>query len=208
MSNDYLGGIDISHHQGAIDWKKVAATGVAFAFAKASEGVNTKDETFAANFAAMKDNGILRGAYHFFHPCKDPDAQADNFLAVVQNLDPGDLPPVLDVEIDEGKSAAEIIAGIQTWVGKVKAALGRTPVIYTSAFFWDTKVGGCKDFSDCPLWVAHYTSEPAPNKPKGFDDFTFWQYSQQGNIAGIAGHVDMNRFSGSMEELKKLAGIA
>ena len=187
METDFLKGIDVSHYQGAVDWGKVAATGVVFALAKATEGANTKDATFGSNFQGMKDSGIIRGAYHFYHPSKDAIAQADNFLSLVNSLSSGDLPPALDIEIDEGMTAVDIIAGVKEWIQKVAESLGKTPIIYTRASFWDTKLNGCSDFSDCPLWIAHYTTNPSPDIPMGFNDFTIWQYSQKGSIDGIEG---------------------
>jgi lysozyme len=207
MVNAYLHGIDISHYQGKISWQKVAAAGITFVYAKATEGANTKDARFVTNINGMKSNGIIRGAYHFFRPAKDANLQAANFLSVVNLLEPGDLPPALDIEVNDDLPADAIISGITTWISKVESALGRTPVIYTSAYFWNSKLGGCADFSKCPLWVAHYTPKPAPNLPNGFADFTFWQHSEKGAINGITGSVDLNRFKGNADDLKKLAGL-
>src|SRR5262249_22791906 len=63
-----LKGIDVSNYQGKIDWQAVKKSGVVFAFAKATEGVDFVDKSFAANFKAMKAAGIIRGAYHFARP--------------------------------------------------------------------------------------------------------------------------------------------
>src|SRR5262245_24710768 len=63
-----LSGIDVSHWQGAIDWAQVKASGRAFAIAKATEGTTFVDPSFAANWAGMKQQGVVRSAYHFFHP--------------------------------------------------------------------------------------------------------------------------------------------
>ena len=89
-------GIDVSHFQGNVDWAKVKATGAAFAFAKATEGTATIDKMFATNWPAMKNAGLLRGAYHFFHGSKDATDQANFFLSKFSVV-AGDLPPVLDV---------------------------------------------------------------------------------------------------------------
>ena len=92
-------GIDVSHYQAVVDWTAVAAGGERFAFAKASEGALVPDQYFLDNWRGMKAAGILRGAYHFFHPNADPQAQASNFLnrlAAANGgsplLAPGDLP--------------------------------------------------------------------------------------------------------------------
>jgi lysozyme len=206
--NDLVRGIDVSHHQSIIDWQKVASYGIVFAFAKATEGVGLQDTHFTANYAAMKSSGILRGAYHFFHPGSDASAQANSFLRVVKQLEPGDLPPTLDVEVDDGKSDKVIINGIQQWLDSVEAALGQRPIIYTSASFWNSKVSGTSRFADYPLWVAHYTFKPNPNIPNGFEDYTIWQFTELGTIDGIDdNNVDLNRFNGTLEDLRKLAGL-
>tara|TARA_Y100001933_G_scaffold248756_1_gene283035 strand:+ start:378 stop:620 length:243 start_codon:yes stop_codon:yes gene_type:complete len=63
-----LFGIDVSHHQGAIDWAKVKAAGVHYCFMKATEGSTFKDKRFDFNWNQAKAHGIIRGAYHFFRP--------------------------------------------------------------------------------------------------------------------------------------------
>ena len=96
-------GIDISHHNGSIDWEKVAAyknhqSAVQFCFAKATEGTDLIDPLFKENWVKMGEKSILRGAYHFFNPNSDPRLQALNFILNVKLID-GDLAPVLDWEL-------------------------------------------------------------------------------------------------------------
>ena len=90
-------GIDVSHHQGAIDWKKVAGDGVAFAYLKATEGGDHRDRTFARNWREARAAGIAVGAYHFFTFCRPGAEQAANVLAVVPAA-PDALPPAVDLE--------------------------------------------------------------------------------------------------------------
>lgn len=206
MTDVYTNGIDVSHYNGVVDWKKVADSGIAFAYVKATEGTQTKDPQFSANYAGVKDNGLLRGAYHFFHPSLDAKAQSANFLQLVSILGAGDLPPALDVEIAENQNASTIAKGVQQWLDLVETALGRTPIIYTGASFWNANVGKTGNFAKYPLWVAHYTSKPSPNIPSAFTDYTLWQYSESGSVAGITGTTDLNRFKGGLDGLKGLAG--
>jgi lysozyme len=206
MSSSSIAGIDVSHHNGTVDWAAVARAGIAFAYAKASEGVNMEDGQFSANYAGMKGNRLLRGAYHFFHPGSDASAQAANFLKVVPRLEPGDLPPALDVEVSDGQVASAIAARVRTWLQTVEAALGRTPMIYTSASFWNGNLAGSTGFERHPLWVAHYTMHPQPHLPAGFDRYAVWQYSESGTVTGVTGTVDLDRFDGTMDDLRALAG--
>lgn len=200
-------GIDVSHFQGAIDSAQVAGSGVVFAYIKASEGEFTKDPFYSTNYSSLRQNQVLRGAYHFFRPEVDAQAQASNFLAAVNQLTAGDLPPALDVEVTGEQSPSAIAAGMQQWLDAVQQSLGRTPVIYTSASFWNTALGGTAAFTGYPLWVAEYTSGPAPKIPTGFSNYAFWQYSQSGSVPGISGSVDEDWFNGSTNDLNQLAGL-
>jgi len=206
-ARNMIAGIDISHYNGSVDYGQLAAGGVTFAFVKASEGQFTKDPLYATNYAGMQQNQIMRGAYHFFYPQIDAQAQAQNFLAVVTQLSAGDLPPALDIEVSGEQSPSAIAAAMQQWLDSVQQSLGRTPIIYTYASFWNTALGGTTAFAGYPLWIAEYTSNPSPRIPTGFSDYVFWQYSQSGSVPGITGNVDMDWFKGSQADLNQLAGL-
>lgn len=194
---DRLAGIDVSHWQGTVDWQRVAGHGISFAFIKATEGGDYTDPAFAANWAGAAPAGVARGAYHFYRPQTDAAAQAEHFLRTVQ-LRAGDLPPVLDVEVTDGRSASAIAAGVRTWLETVERATGRRPIVYTRASFWSAQMG---DFGAYPLWVAHY-SAASPNIPAGWSGWTFWQHSDAGRVAGISGDVDLNWFAGGGDDLQ------
>ncbi len=209
-------GIDVSHYNGVVDWKAVAAAGAKFAYAKATEGANTVDTKFAANWVGIKQAGLLRGAYHFFHPAKPVQAQAERFLSAVAELTPGDLPPMLDLEEtsaqkDEwpGIPKGERVALALEWLDRVAQALGRKPIVYTRKGFVTAMFGQPGRLTEHPLWVAHYTkTAPAPRIPPGWDKWTLWQYTGSGTFAGVKGQVDINRFNGTALELAALAGVA
>jgi lysozyme len=192
-----LPGIDISHWQGTIDWDAVAADGVEFAFIKATEGGDYVDPRFAANWAGAQRAGVIRGAYHFYRPQTDAMAQAAHFLSTVQ-LAQGDLPPVLDVEVTDGRSAAMIAAGVRTWLQEVERATGHRPILYTRASFWTGQMGS--GFGGYPLWVAHY-GVSSPSIPAEWSGWTFWQHSDAGRVNGISGDVDLNWFNGDRQAL-------
>src|SRR2546423_11084013 len=90
-------GIDVSHHQGKIDWSGVKASGIQFAYIKATEGADFTDATFAENWTNSNAAGIVRGAYHFFTLGISGQSQAAHFLATVP-ADAGALPPAIDLE--------------------------------------------------------------------------------------------------------------
>ena len=196
-----LPGIDVSHWQGRVDWERVADDEIAFAFIKATEGGDYVDPRFVANWDGAARAGVLRGAYHFYRPQTDAAVQAQQFLRTV-GARAGDLPPVLDVEVTDGRSADAIAAGVRTWLEMVERATGRRPIVYTRAGFWNQVGGG---FGAYPLWVAHYgVAEPAI--PSDWDRWTFWQHSDAGRVAGISGNVDLNWFAGGWEELREFGG--
>ena len=191
-------GIDVSHYQGAVNWQGVKQAGVSFAFAKASDGGTGVDSQFKTNWQGMKTAGIIRGAYHFFEPTQDATAQANDFLRTVESLQPGDLPPVIDVEISNGVSNSQMIGGVTTWLTIVQQGLGRAPMIYTMASFWNAHLDN--QFGDYPLWVAHYDVQ-SPTIPQGWSNWEFWQHSQSGSISGVTGSVDLDYFNGSLADL-------
>jgi len=134
---DYVPGIDVSYWEGGIDWKKVRGAGVRFMFTKATEGEGYVDPTFDDNWLSAKSVGILRGAYHFFHPNMNPVKQADKFVQIVKAMnDNGELPPVLDLEVTDNQPPQTIIDRAKTWLDRVQGALGKRPIIYSSPGFF------------------------------------------------------------------------
>ncbi len=197
-------GVDVSYYQGTINWTKVAAA-KDFAIARVSDG-SYLDTKFDQNWAGMKAAGIIRGAYQFFEPGQDPTTQANIMISKMVGFGPGDLPPMLDMEVTGGQSPATITAKIHTWANKIKAATGRTPLIYTGKYFWEPNVQS-SDFAAYPLVIAAYVKPNCPNTPSPWNKWAMWQYSSSGSVPGIAGNVDMDEFNGTLADLKKLAGM-
>ena len=205
-------GIDVSKWQSSIDWAAVKAGGkVKFAITRASHGVNTVDSRFDYNFKAIRAQGLLRGVYQYFEPGQDPIAQADLMLSMINNaggLQPGDLPPVLDLETTSGKSPAVVQSQALKWLQRVEAKTGRKPMVYTAAYFSQSNIGAA--LKAYPLWIANYkytTTGACPLMPdSGWSRWRIWQYSDKGSVPGISGNVDMNVFDGSLADLKAFAG--
>ena len=196
-------GIDVSKYQDIIAWDEVKAMKVkdvklGFAFIKATEGIGNSDPHFKRNWKKSKDNGVIRGAYHFFIASKDGRLQAENFIDEVE-LEPGDLPPVLDVEQLNGATAEQLKTEIKKWLDIVEFHYHVKPIIYTNVDFYKRNLG--KTFDDYPLWLAHYYQ---PEKPRISRSWVFWQHSDQGRVNGIAGKVDFNVFNGDSTEFRKL----
>ncbi len=194
-------GIDVSHYQADIDWKRVSSfqSGpfqVNFAFIKATEGGSRKDPRFQKNWKDAKANGVPRGAYHYFKPSRDAASQAAFFCKTVV-VSKGDLPPVLDVEeIPRGMSSRKLLESVLVWLRIVEKHFGVKPIIYTGADFYQQHFDGTA-VDQYPLWIAHYYE----NKPSARSNWKFWQFSDKASIDGISGPVDVNVFSGSSDEL-------
>lgn len=209
-------GIDVSYWDAGIDWPKVRATGQRYVFVKATEGDFYADPTFDDNWLGAKKAGLLRGAYHFFRCNVDPKKQATKFIDYVKTMnDNGELPPVLDLESNDGQTKDKVISRAKTWLDLVEAAFGKKPIIYSGQYFlqdYFSEAGGGPPAwtKNYPLWLAQYPNNyvdgMTPYLPRGWYKWSFWQYSEKGKVNGINASVDLNLFNGSLEELYKLAG--
>lgn len=200
----HVNGIDVSDWQGDVDWSQVRADGYTFAYAKATQGNSYVAQTFEKNWAGMKQAGILRGAYHMFDFTVSPQAQAQYFLDVYQPA-PGDLPPMIDLELPTVSSPRESVAAIASFLGLVEKKAPRHMLVYISYGFWEGSLGSTDGFSGHPLWLANYTNADQPTAlPHVWNAMTMWQYSQNGNVGGISGTVDLDRFVGTPSDLRAL----
>ncbi len=198
-------GIDVSHHNRDIDWKKVANNNkVMYAYIKATQGTGFKDRRFARNIKNARNNGISAGAYHFLSSSSSGAAQADHFIATYRALKQAkDLSPVLDLEWDAtssgkdrwaDKTPKQIVDSALAWLKKVEAELNVRPIIYTNKAWWDGRVASAGSrLNGYELWMARYGGydKPAPKLPSGFK-WRFWQFTDRGRVAGINGRVDVN----------------
>ncbi|MBI1343483.1 MAG: glycoside hydrolase family 25 protein [Terrimonas sp.] len=196
-------GIDVSKYQEVIAWEAVKAMQVkqikmSFVFIKATEGIGNTDRHFRRNWRKSKQAGLTRGAYHFFLATKDGRMQAENFISKV-DLEPGDLPPVLDIEQTYGVSPEALKREVKEWLAVVEASYGIKPIIYTNVDFYKRKLGS--EFDSYPLWIAHYLQ---PEKPRIDRDWSFWQHSETGHVNGILSKVDFNVFNGDSAAFSNL----
>lgn len=196
-------GIDVSHHQRRINWKLVEAmkkknVSIKFAFIKATESDEMVDAYFSRNWEGCKENGIIRGAYHYFNPGENAANQATLFTEIVK-LSPGDLPPVLDIEKTNEISDLELRKKITIWLKIIERHYHVKPIIYTYADFYEDHLAG--SFDDYPLWIAHYTGNKNPRVRRKWH---FWQHHETGRVNGIRGKVDFNVFNGDSASFKNL----
>ena len=195
-------GIDASHHQGKIDWEMLNILQqtnypIRFAFLKATEGGDFKDKSFDENFEAAREYGFIRGAYHFYNPKTDPRIQAEFFIKNVK-LEPGDLPPVLDIEV-KSRDMNLLRRDLRLWLNIVESHYKVKPILYTS-FKYKTKYLKDKFFDNYPYWIAHYYVDSV----RYTGSWKFWQHNDAAMLPGIDETVDMNVFNGSLDELKRM----
>jgi len=201
--DDKIFGIDISQYQGDISWDEVLKINeefpVDFIYIRATMGEKAKDSKFKSNWKAVKKRNKLRGAYHYFRPKENSVKQANNFINTV-DLEPGDLPPVLDIEeMPRNQSMDSLKTGLKRWLVQVEKHYKIKPVLYSGDKYFADFLE--KEFSDYTLWIANYNFWV--EKPK--KHWNFWQFSEKGTVKGIRGPVDLNQFSGDIEDLEKLS---
>ncbi|WP_338598344.1 GH25 family lysozyme [Saccharopolyspora sp. SCSIO 74807] len=204
-------GIDVSNHNGPIDWKRVAGAGQNFAFVLSTDGTDFASPKFDQQYHGAKDAGMIAGAYHFARPDESAEAQADKMLSVIDYKKDGKtLPPVLDLEPNSsgskcyGLSPDQMHQWTQKFNDRIKAATGTDVIVYANPSFWKQCAGGTDKFADHPLWVASYgVDQPTP--PAGFHNWNFWQYTDKGKVDGVQGKVDLDHFNGSVGDLQNLA---
>lgn len=193
-------GIDVSHFQGIIDWPKVAASGVKFAFIKATDGTRFTDPRLKANCDGAKAAGIPFGLYHFFRAnLGAAEIQQVNFFLGYAGSFPWSLPPVLDVEI--GSVTAQTEEQALAWMSQVQASSGVKPILYCSPGYADIHLQD-DQWLEYPLWVAHY-DVPTPRISR-WTYWEFWQYERNGTVDGISAQVDRDWFNGGESDLQKL----
>ena len=214
-------GIDISRHQGDVDFSAVEGAGMKFCFCKASEGGDYRDPAVSLYWSQLQETKMYRGLYHFARPDlrigrKGGETEGWNFVEVARSLgntDSGCLPPMLDFEKYSESDSKDNIPWIQGWLDVVEGELGRPAGIYTGANIWRYEVGDTAAFSDRCLWQVDYTA--TRSEPKtiagGAWRWSFWQwsgggdYAYNGPVPGVSGACDVNRFNGDQAALDGLA---
>ena len=195
-------GIDVSRHQGEIDWEALKKGNhpdapISFVYVKASEGSDFKDKKFEQNFENARKHGFMRGAYHYFSTTSSGVSQATLFISMVK-LRPGALPPVLDIE-EKPKNKKKYIDEVKIWLKKVEEHYGVKPIVYASSKY-KKKYLDDPFFKEYPSWVAHYY---IPELTDG-EEWLMWQCTDIGVIPGIKEKVDINIFNGTEKQLKEL----
>lgn len=223
-------GIDVSHHQGKVNWSTATGNNVRFAYMKATQSWPStlfKDPQFNTNYSEARKAGVLRGAYHFAMPAHSSGTtQANEFLANGGGWtnDGQTLPPLLDIEWNpytktaypEGKgdtcygmSPAAMVKWIQDFGNTIKSKTGRLPMIYTAQSWWDECTADSTAFKSWPLHVSIFPTADVPKNPRelpeGWTTFNVWQYSSNSDLLGSKLNVDANVWNGDLTSLRDFA---
>lgn len=210
----FIKGIDIAEFSEKVDWQKMKAEGFQFAYARVLYGTVSIDSNFHTYWPALKEYNIIRGAYMFFRPSDDLNTQVRLFAQAV-DIEPGDLPPSVDLELEPNRnnidihwsrlSTAASIDLVETLLKSVERTTGYKPVIYANSDFWIHQMGNTSRFSDAgyDLWIANYNNNP--NQPNqlfgGWKVHTFHQYLGD-QRSSFTQDVDYNTFNGNLDRLK------
>ncbi len=198
VKNSNIIGIDVSHYQGRINWTEVSSRGIEFAYIKATEGITVKDSMCNSNYTEAKRAGINTGMYHFYIYNDNPIDQANNFLKVVNCLNPGDIYPVLDLEqefVNNQISNRDYQRNVLLWLTTVENKLGVKPIIYSNYSFAKVNLSDHR-FADYRLWISEYDVDK-PELPLIWENssWTLWQITDKGSVRGIDGNVDISIFN-------------
>lgn len=194
MLDGYINGVDISHHNGLVDFKALSAEGYKFCFLKASEGTGYIDPQFARGWELAPQAGLLTGAYHFFHPEQSAKDQAAHFLSTMGLQRAKDLPPVLDLEVSGGLRVSQIKAGALEWLSRIEQAVGKKPIVYSGRSFVEG-LGDVEAFQSYPFWLAE-----SPRQPKNWaTPWVFWQHTDKNGF-------DLDIYRDDLASLVRLAG--
>jgi lysozyme len=185
-------GLDVSHHQGNIDWQKVADTRkYTFVYIKATEGHDFTDDLFKQNWQGAKAAGLQVGAYHFFSVRSSGQEQAELFIANVPK-DNTALAPVIDIEIDISRDKTQIRRELQELVSRLENYYQQPPILYVTYDTYQAYIQG--NFRHNPIWIRDILKPPAiPDRA-----WSMWQYTNRGRVPGIATYVDVNVLNGEV----------
>ncbi|MDR0918943.1 MAG: glycoside hydrolase family 25 protein [Oscillospiraceae bacterium] len=193
-----LVGIDVSVHNGDIDWQKVKAAGVDFAFIRTGvrtygSGVSKLDDNYQKNIQGAVDAGIKVGVYFFSQAVSVEEAVEESNL-ILDAIEPYEIsfPVVYDWEIIAGDDARTDDVKVADFTDCAIAFCeniknnGYVPMIYASRKLLYLKYDLSR-LTDYDFWVADYNDETSY-----YYDYKIWQYSNTGKVDGISGDVDLN----------------
>lgn len=189
-------GIDVSHHQGKINWEQVKdweGHVIKFAYIKATEGATYQDEMYHYNLTQAKKNGLLVGSYHYFRTTSGPEDQFANFKKHAKK-NTNDLRPLVDVEEMKNWKEGEFHKNFKKFLDLVENYYGKKPLIYTVNSFYNHNLSG--RYTEYDFMIGRY-GDYSPNM-RDKSDWTIWQFSENGKVKGIPKNVDIDILRGEL----------
>ena len=184
-------GIDVSNHNGSINWSSVKSSGVECVFIKATEGTTYQDPYLNSHYNGAKSVGILTGFYHFLVGSSAPETQAENFYNNIKDKE-NNLLPCLDLEHSNNEPDNFMDYALR-FIEKFKALSNMDICIYACPSFIEEELDN--RLAKYPLWCAHYgVDRPGFTKVWG-SSYAGHQYTEKGSVLGVNGNVDMNNFN-------------
>jgi lysozyme len=207
LSEFPIQGVDVSHHQGQINWAALKGRRVSFAYIKASEGATFKDSRFQANWHGAKLAGVVPGAYHFFTLCRSGAEQAANFLSVLATVRGPHLPPAVDLEFGGNCGTRPTVdrfhEELSEFLVAVESTIGCRSILYVTQEFYESYVAMLSAAHH--VWVRNIYRRP---KLPGAS-WLLWQFANRGRMPGVTTYIDLNVFhGGNMEFTKFRCGAA
>lgn len=180
-------GIDVSMHNGSVNWNEVAGDGYSFAFIKIGSTKSGVDPRFEANLSGAQAAGLATGVYLYSYATSPEEAAAEaNMVLGWLNGRGLSYPVVYDIEDPtamNGKSKEELAAMVNAFCSTIQAG-GYHPMVYASTNWFTNRIGSV----GYDKWVAQYASACT----YGGSNIAFWQATSNGSVSGINGRVDIN----------------
>ncbi len=185
-------GIDVSHHQGKIDWKEVARNkSIRFVYIKATQGTTIEDEHYDRNIKGARRQGLRCGSYHFLSSSTPIRAQFRHFRKVIRKHRQDQI-PMIDVEREgvRGWTRKQVQDSVAAFAALIRRHYGKKPLIYSQANFYNSHLA--PRFNSYFLFLGRYNA--VRPSIRGAGHHNIWQFTERGKIRGIRGHVDLDRF--------------
>ena len=197
-------GVDVSRHNGTVNWEQLKFEGITFAYIKSTEGASHIDIKYVDNYKRAKQAEVKVGAYHFYTFGLNGSLQAKHFIHNT-TVDSQDLVPAIDVEhspVNQYSKDRDYMHHIIVELIKLERDLydyyGVRPLIYTNKDCYKLYIEG--HFPENKIWMSDLHNEPQTKD----DNWIMWQFSHTGNIDGINGDIDLNYFRYSFRQFNQL----
>lgn len=205
--------IDVSHHQGAIDWRKVAAGGISAAYCKVTQGATFRDDRWPENRDNARAAGLKLAGYHFLTSTTPVADQARNLFIHLSNRD---IPVIVDCEEQRNEIgqvvSAPTLGMVRRFIAECVNLRMRVSMLYLPRWYWrqlgSPDLGGFPPliqsaYGDDPRgsWVELYPGDDSPRWDYDGEEVAILQFGQRGEVDGITGLVDVDAYRGDLADL-------